>query len=305
MNPIIDLAAISKFLLPGALGIIGNYDLYHNEWKRLYTTVPSYKNTEVYIEYMTLNAAGRFGDGSSIPLGQMQTVFQTNAQNYTSGVGFVITKNAIDDNLYADQFPQSILAIRENLQVFQEYDAVAGFDNAFNANGNPDFIYGDGQPLCSSVHPYAQGALSNVITPSQLGLTSYQALITLVQQFRDYSGKPIMISPQHLYIGIPNQFEAAVITGSQYDPTGMSNRINPLLEDGYINGKFVLSHYMSNPYQFFLMTAYRDGAIYQMRQPLLIEMMTDQSNRNLAIYGSLRYRYTFPNWRCVAGSQGF
>jgi hypothetical protein len=143
------------------------------------------------------------------------------------------------------------------------------------------------------------------LASAQLSLTSYQDLIITIQQFLDYSGQPRKILPTHLLIGIPNQFYAAVITGSQYDPTTANNAINPLVHDNYIHGKYVLSHFMSNPYNYFLLTDYKDGAIMQRKKSLEIAMSTDQSNRNLSVYGNERYRFIFPNFRCVAGAQSF
>lgn len=304
-NAITSLNDISNLLLPGAMAIINNYDLYQNEWKQLYTVVQSNKNIETYIEVQALNGAAKFSDGAQIPLASMRQAYVTYGENYNYGVGFIITANALEDNLYPDQFPKGMMGIRENLQTFQEYQAIAIFDNAFSTNGNPDYTLGDGKPLCANDHPISTGTVSNKAQNAQLSLTSYQDLIISIQQFKDYSGQPRKILPTHLLIGIPNQFYAAVVTGSQYDPTTANNAINPLTHGNYVNGKYVLSHFMSNPYNYFLLTDYKDGIVMQRKKSLEIQMTTDQSNRNLSVYGNERYRFIVPNFRCVAGAQSF
>lgn len=307
-NSITSLNDISNLLLPGAMGIINNYDLYMNEWKQIFTVVQSNKNVESYIEVQAINGASRFADGSQISLASMRQAFVTYGENYNYGVGFIITANALEDNLYPDQFPKGMLGIRENLQTFQEYQAIAIFDNAFVSNNNPDYILGDGKTLVDTAHPISNGVVSNKLQAAQLSLTSYQELIKLVQRFKDYSGQPRKILPTHLLVGIDDQFYAAVVTGSQYDPglpagsvyPGNSNAINPVVQGDYIRGKYVLSHFYTGS-GYFLLTDYKDGLVMQRRKSLEIQMTTDQSNRNLSVYGNERYRFVVPNFRCVAG----
>ena len=307
-NSIVTLSSAPANLLPGAMGMMMTYELYLNEWKELYTVINSNKKTEFYYEYEALNGAGEFPDGSPIPIGSSRQVFTTYGDNRNYGVGFVITANMLEDNLYPDQFPKGILGIKENLITFQEYKGVAPFDHAFAPQTDPQYLLGDGQTLCSPNHPINEGVISNQLQSAQLSLTSYQDLIVLVQQFQDYSGQPRKILPMHLFSGIPNQFMMSVVTGSVYDPTSANNAINPVVGGpggDYIHGKYVVSHFMSNPYNYFMLTDYEDGAIFQRRKSLEIQMMTDQTNRNVSCYGNERYCFVFPNFRCVAGVQSY
>lgn len=304
-NSIVSLSSMPDMLLPGALGIMQYYDMYPDEWQQIFHVVPSIKNTEIYIENEALNGAGRFSDGTNIPLGSFKQVFKTEAENFNYGVGFVITANAIEDNLYPDQFPKGMLGIRDNMKTFQEYEGIAIFDNAFNST-DPEYVLADGQPLCSFNHPISQNVISNTLSSAQLSLTSYQDLIITIQNFQDYSAQPRKILPTKLLVGIPNQFIAKILTGSQYNPENANNSINPIVAGGYIHGEFITSHYMVNSSNYFLLTDYREtGAIFQRRKSIQIQMTTDQANRNLSVYGNERYRFIVPNFRCVAGVQGF
>lgn len=303
-NSVISLANIPNMLLPGAMGIMMYYDMYPDEWKQIFTVVQSIKNVEVYIENEALNGAGRFADGANIPLASMRQVFTTSAENFNYGVGFVITANTLEDNLYPDQFPKGMLGIRENMKTFQEYEGIAIFDNAFNTQSQ-FYKLGDGQPLCSTAHPINTGTISNTLNSAQLSLTSYQDLIITIQQFQDYSGQPRKILPTKLLVGIPNQFIAKILTGSQYTPDDATNAINPIVAGDYIHGNYIVSHYMTNSSNYFLLTDYKDGVLLQRRKSLEIQMTTDQANRNLSVYGNERYRFVVPNFRCVAGVQSF
>lgn len=301
---VITAANLPQLLIPGARGLMLDYFYYNNEWKQVFTILPSVKAAEVDIELAPINAAARFSEGSDIPVGSMKQMFVTNSRIYNYGVGFQITANAIDDNLYPDQFPKGMLGIKENLNIFSEYDAIALFDNAFNTT-NQEFILGDGQPMCSFSHPVQTGVVSNTLTPTQLTESSAQDMIKVIQQFLDASGLLRKFESKHYFVGIANQFIAEILTGSTYRPFDATNSVNPLTYGEYMSGGFILNHYMANPTNWFMLTNYKEGLVHYLRKSLQIQMTTDQSNLNLAVYGSERYRNRCINFRSVAGVQVF
>lgn len=301
---IITAANLPNLLIPGVRGIMADYPFYQNEWKQLYHILSTIKHTEVDIETVPLNAAGRFAEGGDIPLGTMNQLYTTYSDMFQYGVGFVITAIAIEDNLYPDQFPKGILGIKENLNIFSEQEGIAVFDNAFS-NANPEFTLADGQPMCSASHPIQGGTVSNTLSPTQLNETSAEDLIKVIQYFKDSSGLPRKFEAKSYLVGIENQFIAEILTGSTYRPFDTTNAVNPLNYGEYMQGGFILSHYMANPTNYFMMTNYKEGLVHYVRKSIEIQMTTDQSNRNLAVYGNERYRNRCINFRCVAGVQAF
>lgn len=301
---LITAANLPNLLIPGARGIMSDYPYYFNEWKMIYTILPSIKNTEVDIETAPLSGAAQFSEGSNMPLGSTSQAFVTNSQMFQYGLGFVISAIAIEDNLYPDQFPKGMLGIKENLNILSEYQGIALFDNAFST-ANPEFLLGDGQSMCSTSHPISGGTVSNTLTPTQLNETSAEDLVKVIQYFRDYSGLPRKILPKTYLVGIENQFTVQILTGSTYKPFDTTNSVNPLVYGEYLQGGFILSHYMANPTNWFLLTSYKEGLVHYLRKSLEITMNTDQSNRNLGVYGSERYRNRCINFRAVAGVQSF
>ena len=301
---LITAANLPNLLIPGVRGIMADYLYYQNEWKQVYTILPSIKNTEVDIETVPINAAGRFAEGEDIPLGSMKQLYVTYSKMFQYGVGFVITAIAIEDNLYPDQFPKGILGCKENLNIFSEQQGIALFDNAFS-NAKPEYTLADGQPMCSFNHPIQGGVVSNTINPSQLNETSAEDLIKVIQYFRDSAGLPRKFESKTYYVGIENQFVAEILTGSAYRPFDTTNAVNPLTYGEYMQGGFLLSHYMANPTNWFMMTNYKEGLVHYLRKSIEVQMTTDQANRNLAVYTNERYRNRCINFRCVAGVQAF
>ncbi len=300
---LITLGQIQSLSKPGLDSIQTLYKNYPTEWKRYMTIRDSFKATEVSTEMSMLNAGTRMSEGEDIPLGTMAEKFVTYAQNFQYGVGFSITKISIADNLYKDYFPKGIDAITYNLNIVSENEAIALFDNAFSAT-DPQFILADGQPMCSASHPTNNGTYSNLITPSELNETSAEDMIIAAQQLTDASGQRIMITAERYLVGIPNQFIVHILSGSNFEPGTANNAVNPLTYGDYLEGKFIVSHFMSSQYNFFHLTDYNKGLVHYMRQPLEVEMSTDQSNQNLGVYGNERYRNICNNGRSVIGCQG-
>lgn len=301
---VITAANIANMLVPGIKSITSNYPYYFNEWKMIYTILPSVKSAEVDIEVSTLSGASQFAEGASMPMGSMKQAFITNTKMKNFGIGFMITAIAIEDNLYPDQFPKGMLGIKENLNILSEYQGIALFDNAFST-ANPEYVLGDGQSMCSFNHPIANGVVSNTIQPAELNETSAEDLIKTIQYFKDYSGLPRKILPKTYLVGIQNQFTVQILTGSTYKPFDATNGINPLSYGEYLQGGFILSHYMANPTNWFLLTSFKEGLVHYLRKSLEITMNTDQSNRNIGVYGNERYAPRCTNFRSVAGVQAF
>ena len=205
--------------------------------------------------------------------------------------------------MYKDYFPKGIQACTYNLRIVKENEGISVFDNAFNTT-SPDFILGDGQPLCSNAHPTVNSTFTNLITPAELNETSIEAMIMVSQNFIDGSGQRVMIQAKKYLVGIPNQFIVNILTGSNFQPGSANNAVNPLVYGDYLDNGFIVSHYMINTLNFFLLTDYNDGLVHYMRQPIEIEMSTDQTNQNLGVYANERYRFRPTNGRSVVGCQG-
>lgn len=304
MAGVVTVQDLPNLLLPGARSITLDYPYYLNEYKQFMTILPSVKREEIDIECVPLSGGGTFADGATMPQGSFYEYLVTRSVHKNYGVSFTITSNAVDDNLYPDQFPKGMLGIKENLSMVAEYAAIALFDNAFTNNVN--YNLADGQPMCSLVHPIQNGStVANTLAPAQLTETSAEDLIKLINYFKDAAGMPRKFEGRYYLVGIENQFEAEVLTGSAYRPNDGTNSINPLTYGEYVQNGFILSHYMANPSNFFMLTNFKEGLVHYLRQGLKIQMTTDQGNLNLSVFGSERHIDRCINFRAVAGVQSF
>ena len=110
-----------------------------------------------------------------------------NQEHTEIGLGYAITRKAIDDNVYKTQFHPSNLGLIES---FQQTKEIYGF-NVFNTGNvyNPS-IGGDGVALFSTSHPIDGGTWAN--TPAtQVDLNEgslLNAMISIRVNFRDQAG---------------------------------------------------------------------------------------------------------------------
>lgn len=306
MASVVTVQDLPQMLLPGARSITLDYPYYMNEYKQFMTILPSVKREEIDIEAVPLSGGGVFADGQNMPQGSFYQYFVTKSIHKNYGNSFTITSNAVDDNLYPDQFPKGMFGLKENLAMVSEYAAIALFDNAFNATAGNPFLLADGQPMCSALHPISTGGtVSNALSPAQLTETSAEDMIKLINYFKDAAGMPRKFEERYYLVGVENQFEAEILTGSAYRPGDGTNSVNPLTYGEYVQGGFILSHYMANPANFFMLTNFKEGLVHYLRQGLKVQMTTDQGNLNLSVYASERYINRCINFRAVVGCQSF
>src|SRR5271170_2995682 len=155
----VNLAAIKDLLLPGLRGIEGKYEMIPSQYDKIFTAFDSKLALERTAEMRYLALAQLKTEGG-------QTAFDNNAgeryvynqEHNELGLGYAITRKAIDDNLYKTQFHPSNLGLMESFHQAMEIYAANVLNNAQTYNAN---IGGDGQALCASGHPIDGNTIAN------------------------------------------------------------------------------------------------------------------------------------------------
>src|ERR1700760_224058 len=129
---IINRSYITSLLRPGLHAVFGNYNIYPDLWKEFYSQHTSDKAVEYEIEIQGLPLAQLKPDGAPVAMGDMKQVYESSYVNNFYGIGFQITRAAIEDNLYKDQFPQQALNLRNSLATVKNTYGTFFINNAFN-----------------------------------------------------------------------------------------------------------------------------------------------------------------------------
>ena len=297
----INTSSIQQLLRPGLAEVFGDYPMYPAEYTEIFTTQTSDKAVEIEVEMKLLGLASIKGEGAPTQFQDMgQRVISTYYHRYTS-VGFIITRQAMKDNLYESQFPLQAQSLRNSMLQSKEVNGASVLNNGFSSS----FPGGDGQPLFSTAHPIDTGTFAN--TPSvqvDLNESSLQDAIVTISQFRDQAGLITMTKPTKLIVPSQLQFTADRILHSQFRTGTANNDINAIYNIGAVPQGYRVNHFLTDTNGWFLMTDAPNGLKHYVREALETDVFTDFTSDNLLAKAIERYSFGWSNPRGAFGSSG-
>jgi hypothetical protein len=298
----VNLSAIKDLLLPGLRGIEGKYEMIPSQYDKIFTKHDSKMALERTAELRFLGLAQLKTEGG-------QTQFDNGAgeryvynQEHTEiGLGYAITRKAVDDNLYKTQFHPSNLGMIESFQQTKEIYGANVLNSAQTYNPS---VGGDGVALCSLTHPIDGNTVGN--TPSvQADLNEASLLTSMVEvrtNFRDQAGLKVFARARKLIV--PPQLEAVAIrlTQTELRPGTADNDVNAIMSTaGGLPEGFMVNDFLTSQFAWFLLTNI-DGLSYMERVKFETDMQVDFVTDNLLVKGYERYSFSYYNWRSVYGN---
>ena len=226
-----------------------------------------------------------------------------NAEHFEIGLGYSITRKAIDDNLYKSEFGPSNDGLMESFKETEEIYAANVFNSGQTYNAQ---VGGDGVALFSTAHPIDPPYSSIANTPSvqvDLNETSLlNALITIRSTWRDNAGLKIhargrkVIVPPNLEPIALRLFRSELRPGTAQNDTNAILGMNESLKEG-----FMVWDYLTSSYAWFVLTNH-DGLIFFHRKKFEMDMSVEFTTDNLLVKGYQRYVPTYYDWRSVWGT---
>jgi hypothetical protein len=298
----VNLSAIKDLLLPGLRGIEGKYEQIPAQYDKIFTKHDSKMALERTAEMRFLGYAQLKTEGG-------QTAFDNNAgeryvynQEHTEiGLGYAITRKAVDDNLYKTQFKPSNLGLMESFSQTKEiYGAnVLNTSTTYNAS-----VGGDGKALIASDHPIDGGTIANTpATQIDLNESSLLAgMIAIRTNFRDQAGLKVFARGRKLIV--PPQLEPIAIRllKTELRPGTSDNDVNAIMSTaGGLPEGYMVNDYLTSATAWFLLTNI-DGLSYMERVKFETDMQVDFTTDNLLVKGYERYSFGYYNWRSIWGS---
>jgi len=298
----VNLSQIKDLLLPGLRGIEGKYEMIPSQYDKIFTKHDSKLALERTAELRFLGLAQLKTEGgqTSFDSGAGER-FVYNQEHTEIGLGYAITRKAIDDNIYKTQFHPSNLGLVEAFQQTKEIYGASVLNNAQTYNAA---VGGDGVSLCSTSHPIDGGSVAN--TPStQVDLneaTLLNAMIAVRTNFRDQAGLKVFARARKLIV--PPQLEPVAIrlTKTELRPGTADNDVNAILTTaGGLSEGYMVNDFLTSSYAWFLLTNI-DGLSYMERVRFETDMQVDFVTDNLLVKGYERYSFGYYNWRSIYGS---
>jgi hypothetical protein len=305
----VNLSAIKDLLLPGLRGVEGKYEMIPSQYDKIFTKHDSKMALERTAEMRYLGLAQLKTEGG-------QTAFDNgageryvyNQEHVEIGLGYAITRKAIDDNLYKTQFHPSNLGLIESFQQTKEIYGASILNSATTYNSS---VGGDGVSLLGYNssgtlvnHPIDGGTVAN--TPAvQVDLneaTLLNGMIGVRTNFKDQAGLKVFARARKLVV--PPQLEpvALRLTQTELRPGTADNDVNAIKgTSGGLPEGFLTNDFLTSSRNWFLLTNI-DGLSYMERIKFETDMQVDFVTDNLLVKGYERYSFGYYNWRSIYGS---
>lgn len=291
---------INALLRPGLKTVFGDYMVFPDLWKEIYKQFKSDKNMEVDVEMMGLGLPALRADGAPTQLGQMSEGYKTNYVHETYGIGFQISRETLEDNQYESEFPQQAAQLKNSLQTAKNINSMVPFNTAFSG-----WRVSDSQPLCSLAHPVATGLQQNTLaTPMGLNETAVREVTTIIAQMENLAGIMINVKPKKLLVAPYNQFTAEKLLKSTGLPDSGNRALNPVKSLSIFPEGYVVNNFLTNPYNWFVLTDNPEGFKFYQRTPLDIRSQTEYLSDVTTVRAVERYSFGCSDWRSVFGVQG-
>ena len=296
------LSQIRDLLLPGLWGIDGRYPMLGRQWPKVFDK----RNSDMALErrasmrYLGYAALKQEGSPTNFDNSAGQR-YVYNAEHFEIGLGYAITRKAIDDNLYKSEFGPSNDGLMESFKETEEVYSAAVFNSGTTYTAA---IGGDGVALFSTAHPTDAGTVANRPSPDvDLNETSLlNAAISIRSTWINNAGLKIYARAQKLIV--PTQLEpiALRLFRSELRPGTASNDVNAVLgmNESFKDG-FMVWDYLTSSTAWFLRTNH-DGLVFFERKPFETDMSVEFTTDNLLVKGYQRYIPTYFDFRSVWGT---
>ncbi len=296
------LAQIKDLLLPGLWGISGKYQMIERQWPKIFRQTNSNMALErrAAMRFLGLAQLKTEGGPTSFDNGAGQR-FVYNAEHFEIGLGYAITRKAIDDNLYKSEFGPNNDGLMESFKETEEIASAAVFNSGTTFNAQ---VVGDGVALFSTAHPTDVTTIGNrPTTDVDLNETTLlNALITIRSTWTDNAGLKIHARGQKLVVPTGLEPVALRLLRSELRPGTATNDVNAIqgMNESLKEGFFVWD-YLTSQFAWFILTNH-DGLMFFTRKPFETDMSVEFTTDNLLVKGYERYVPTYYDWRAVWGT---
>jgi hypothetical protein len=290
-----------KELEPGLNALFGlEYKSYDQEHAEIYTTESSDRAFEEEVMLSGFGQAKVKPEGSGVEFDRAQETFTARYTHETISLGFAITEEAIEDNLYDRLASRYTKALARSMAQTKQIKAASPLNNGFGT-----FKAGDGKELFATDHPTVSGTFSNELaTPADLNETSLEQAMIDIAGLTDERGLKIAARATKMIIPSALQFTAERLMKSQQRVGTSDNDINALASMGMVPGGYSINHFLTDPDAFFLITDVPNGMKHLERAPLTTKMEGDFDTGNVRYKARERYVFGVSDPRGIFGSPG-
>lgn len=292
-----------RSLQPGVNMWFGaDYDKYEKQFAEIFDLHTSEKNFEEDVNSYGLGLATVKHQGGAVSYGDMAQGPSYNYVHVTYALGFIITREAIEDNKYME-----LAAARSRHLAFGMHQTkeIVGA-NILNRGFDSNYTYVDGIELFSQVNLLSKGGTyrNELETPSDLSEAALEQMIIDISAHVDDAGLRISVLPEKLILPRNLRFEAARILGSTLQNDTANNALNVLKSQSVLPKGYCVNQYLTDQKAWFIKTNCPEGMKMMQRRALEVAPDTDFDTENVKFKSSERYSFGVTDKRSIFGSAG-
>lgn len=299
----ITTSSFAKALWPGVNAWYGNaYNEHKTEYTDLFGTNTSRRAFEEEMGVTGFGLASVKPEGSSVSYDTAQQGFLTRYTHVTYGLGFVITREMVDDDLYDVIGKQRAQSLAFSMRQTKEIIGANVYNRAFNGS----YLGGDGSTLCATNHANVTGGTwaNKMSTDAALSEAALEDLCVLLMGAKNDRGLRISLLPQTLHIPTALVYEADRILNTPLRVGTANNDINSLKNMGKFPGGVKVNHYFTSETAYFIRTNAQNGMKHFERRKDDFTMDNDFDTDNAKYKATGRFSFGWTDPRAVYGSDG-
>ena len=299
----ISRAQLLKELLPGLNALFGmEYKTYGEQHKEIYETESSERSFEEETKLSGFSAAPVKNEGSAMAYDNAQEAWTARYNHETIALGFSLTEEAIEDNLYDSLSARYTKSLARAMAYTKQVKGAATLNNGFTAG----YVGGDGVVLFSTSHPLVSGGV-NSNTPAvaaDLNETSLENAVIQIAAWTDERGLLIAAKPKKLVVPPALQFVATRLLETKLRTGTTDNDVNAIENNGSIPDGYTINNYLTDVNAWFLTTDVPNGLKHFVRTPLSNSMDGDFDTGNVRYKSRERYSFGWSDPLGMYGSPG-
>ena len=297
----INRALIAKQLVPGINALFGDsYNQVPKTWDKIFQVMSSERAWEEDVKLGAPGLASDKAEGSSVTYEQWGEEYTVRYQHTTVAKGFIITEEAMEDNIYERGAMRYARSIGRSMAITKEIEGASVLNNAFTAGS---YAGGDGKALCATDHPV--GVYTNSNTASvDLSESALDAMYVALSAWKDSGGKLFAARPKQLIVPPALMSTAERLLKTQLRVDTANNDVNFLVTSNMIPEGYMVNQYLTDPDAWFIRTDVDHSLIHFKRSGMKKRMTEDEDTFSMKVNFSERYSFGFSDPLGVYGSAG-
>ena len=306
----ISRAQLLKELLPGLNALFGlEYARYGEEHKEIYETEKSERSFEEETKLAGFGAAPVKNEGSAIAYDNAQEAFTARYTHETIALGFSITEEAVEDNLYDSLSARYTKALARGMAYTKQVKAAGVLNTGFAGTalgGDGVSLFGNNSSGTRVGHPLVGGGVNynSPTTGVDLNETSLENATIQIAAWTDERGLLIAAKPVKLIIPPSLMFVAKRLLDTELRVGTADNDINALKQLGTVSGGYTVNNFLTDTNAWFLTTDVPNGLKHFERSALQTSMDGDFDTGNVRYKARERYSFGWSDPLGIWGSSG-